>query len=184
MSYFISTLLIWPIVSIVIAVLRAKTSIKETKNPYMFKYPKSILVISVFGICFELLLAFWMLTGKNEYNKKNIYVVTFYLIFMFTAAAVFFAGMFWLLLTSLNRYLILDDEHIVYRNLFGVTRRFEYKDVTKIKVYYDRSKTQVEMYRVYIGKKRISIDYFSENFKVFPRRMKNRLRRAKNHIEF
>ena len=72
---------------------------------------------------------------------------------------------------------------MLYRNLFGIVRKISYEEITKIKIYKDKSNNPIK-YKIYIGETRIVIENFTTNFNDFPKIMKRRLKTAKNNVKF
>ena len=91
--------------------------------------------------------------------------------------------MIWGFLKTLNFKLVLEDDFIVYRNLFGFTKKIQYEEVSRIKTYLDKSHNVIE-YKIYIGKTRIVVGNFTTNFNDFPKIMKRRLKKAKCNVKF
>ena len=77
----------------------------------------------------------------------------------------------------------MEDDFIVYRNLFGFTKKIQYEEVSRIKTYLDKSHNAIK-YKIYIGETRIVIENFATNFNDFPKIMKRRLKKAKNNVKF
>ncbi len=72
---------------------------------------------------------------------------------------------------------------MIYRNLFGITRKIRYEDVFKITTHYDKTKTIIA-YKIYTSDCKIKVDYLLENFNYFSRNIKKRLKKAKNNLQF
>ena len=112
----------------------------------------------------------------NEVQLElQILLVSFYSIFAFAVA--------WHFLKTLNFKLLLEEDFIVYRNLFGVTKKIQYEEVSRIKTYLDKSHNVIK-YKIYIGDTRIVVENFTTNFNDFPKIMKRRLKKARNNVQF
>jgi hypothetical protein len=104
-------------------------------------------------------------------------------IFLVTSFSIFEFAMIWGFLKTLNFKLVLEDDFIVYRNLFGFTKKIQYEEVSKIKTYMDKAHNVIK-YRIYIGDTRIVVENFTSNFNDFPKIMKKRLKKARNNVQF
>ena len=73
---------------------------------------------------------------------------------------------------------------MIYRNLFRVTKKYSYGDVTRVIACYREGSKRPEKYKIYVGKKKITVDYLMKNFLGFDQLMKRRLKKAGNPIKF
>ena len=176
-SYAISAILISTIVPITLHFITIKAMLAETQQN-IFKYTKFPAIIGGGGmIMFTTLYALSLIFEGTENLAAFIFVTCTYPIFMVAGG--------WLFLRSVNHCLILNEDVMIYRNIWGMVRRFDYKDIKEVRSCYNRFK-HVEIYRIYVKGLRlwISIDYLETNFNEFPGIMRKRLKKANNRIEF
>ena len=125
-----------------------------------------------------MVIALFVWAYSSDYEPKlelEIFLLSFYSIFTFAIILQ--------ILKVLNFQLELEEEFMLYRNLFGIVRKISYEEITKIKIYKDKSNTSIK-YKIYIDKKGLSVDNFMVNFNNFPGIIKKRLKKAKNKVHF
>ena len=98
-----------------------------------------------------------------------------------------------LVIHTTNWRLTLGKDKLIYKNSFGVTKTYDYSQITRVMAYYPKSieksdfprKPQYAVgYVIRIGKRKISIEQFADGFDCFEQKIKNRLRRAGNRLDF
>jgi|GEM_PF-1578945 len=176
MQIILSVLLISLLIPLILRFIVFKIQSLKSSSLYTFKYPKSLAAFCSIGIF--VIFALWY--GIYLQNKKvdlglEIVLLTFYSLFVMALT--------WQLLKALNFQLVLEEDCMLYRNFLGFVRKIDYKEITNIKEYNDKSRNPIQ-YKIYIGNKRIVVDNFIVGFDSFPKIMKNRLRKAKSAIQF
>ena len=58
------------------------------------------------------------------------------------------------MLYALNWEIVIKDESFIFQNMFRKKREIKYSDITKLK------RIKIGGYRIYFGKKSITVDYF------------------------
>ena len=114
--------------------------------------------------------------------KKFLSFLTAILLCASTSVGLFTFAIILQILKVLNFQLKLEEEFMLYSNLFGIVRKISYEEITKIKIYKDKSNNPIK-YKIYIDKKGLSVDNFMVNFNDFNKIMKKRLRKAKNTVQ-
>ena len=176
MHVFLPVLLTSLFVPLILELIVLKSSLSKCSSPYTFRYPKYLSIIFIAGLITIIALFIWayFFDYKPKYELK-ILIVSFYSVFSFATILQ--------ILKVLNLQLELEEEFILYRNLFGVVRKIRYEEITKIKIYKDKSNNPIK-YKIYIDKKGLCVDNFMVNFNDFSKIMKKRLKKAKNTAQF
>ncbi|MBR2617751.1 MAG: hypothetical protein IKC81_00340, partial [Paludibacteraceae bacterium] len=106
-----------------------------------------LVLLFLIGILVIVALCVGAYLQDNEVQLElQILLVSFYSIFAFAVA--------WHFLKTLNFKLLLEEDFIAYRNLFGVTKQIQYEEVSRIKTYLDKSHNVIK-YKIYVGDTRI-----------------------------
>ena len=156
--------------------ITCKSPSSKSYSSYTFKYPMFLVLLFLIGIFAIVVLCVGaFLQGKEVQLELQIFLVTFYSIFAF--------AVIWHFLKTLNFKLVLEEDFILHRNLFGITKKIQYEEVSRIKTYMDKSHNVIK-YRIYIGDTRIDVENFTSNFNEFPKIMKKRLKKARNDVQF
>lgn len=178
-SYAISAILISTIVPLVLGLLAFKaSSSKISYSSYTLKYTRFIPMLCLGTIILIAGLIVWALIQNTPFPIGGyIFLGIFY--------SLFICALVWGFLRGLNFRLILNEDVMIYRNIWGMVRRFDYKDIKEVRPLCNRFK-HVEVYRIYVKGLRlwISIDYLTMGFNEFPGIMRKRLKKANNRIEF
>ena len=176
MHIFLSIYLTSILVPIFLRYITCKSQSSKSCSSYTFKYPMFLVLLFLIGILVIVALCVGAYLQDNEVQLElQILLVSFYSIFAFAVA--------WHFLKTLNFKLLLEEDFIVYRNLFGVTKKIQYEEVSRIKTYLDKSHNVIK-YKIYIGDTRIVVENFTTNFNDFPKIMKRRLKKARNNVQF
>lgn len=176
MHIFLTISLTSILIPIVLRFVTWKSQSSKSCSPYTFKYPLFLALFFLIGACAIIALCVGAyLQGNEAQIELQIFIFSFYSIFEF--------AVIWHFLKTLNFKLVLEDDFIVYRNLFGFTKKIQYKEVSRIKTYLDKSHNVIK-YKIYIGETRIVIENFTTNFNDFSKIMKRRLITAKNNLRF
>lgn len=180
--------LIYLLVPLIIGfmVFRARSTNNSSRNT--LKYPRFLIwffLVAMIVIALVIVVLFIGvggvigigagLPGEEPHWSFFVIMIPFYTLFWLAIAYEF--------LNTLNFRLVLEEERIVYKNLWGVVRAKKYEEVSKVKAYRDKGENLIK-YKIYFGRRVIVIDYFMENFTEFPRLMKKGLKKAKNRISF
>ena len=176
MHIFLTIFLTGILIPIILRFVTWKSQSSKSCSPYTFKYPLFLVLFFLIGAFAIIALCVGAYLQDNEAQiELKIFIFSFYSIFAFAVA--------WHFLKTLNFKLVLEDDFIVYRNLFGVTKKIQYEEVSRIKTYLDKSHNVIK-YKIYIGETRIVIENFTTNFNDFPKIMKRRLKKAGNNVQF
>lgn len=87
-------------------------------------------------------------------------------------------------LMCFNFRVILDEEQLIYRNMWGITRRYRYEDIYRVKCWRRKGSSMTEEYIICVGRQKIKVNIFMVNFYNFAEMMKSRLRKVKNEARF
>ena len=176
MHVFLPILLTSLFVPLILEFIVLKSSLSKCSSPYTFRYPKYLSIIFIAGLITIIALFVWVyLSGFEPKLELEIFLLSFYSIFTFAIILQ--------ILKVINFQLELEEEFILYRNLFGIVRKISYEEIAKIKIYKDKSNNPIK-YKIYIDKKGLSVDNFMVNFNNFNKIIKKRLRKAKNTVRF
>ena len=176
MHIFLTIFLTGILIPIILRFVTWKSQSSKSCSPYTFKYPLFLALFFLIGSFAIIALCVGAYLQDNEAQiELKIFIFSFYSIFAFAVA--------WHFLKTLNFKLVLEDDFIVYRNLFGVTKKIQYEEVSRIKTYLDKSHNVIK-YKIYIGETRIVVENFTTNFNDFSKIMKRRLKKARNNVQF
>ena len=176
MQVFLSVFLTGLAVPLILRFIVFKTQSEKSSSPYTFKYPKFLVIFFLIATIIIAAVNVWIYLSNCGGNLELfIFLSLFYSIFL--------VALIWHFLKVLNFQLILEEEYMVYRNLWGIVKRIKYEDISEIKTYNDKSNNTIK-YRIYIANKKIEVEYFTINFNGFPKLMKERLKKTKNNIKF
>ena len=100
----------------------------------------------------------------------------------FVIFIMFLAGLY-LIFTPVNWRLTLNKEELIHRNTFGITRKYSYSEITRVRRCYAKKAKKPNEYKIYIKKRVITVDCYMTNFNDFERKIKSRLSNAKNPIK-
>lgn len=172
LPFFLTSIL----VPIILRLITIKSQCSKSHSSYSFKYPLFLVLFFLIGALGIITLVVGAFLQDNEAQLElKIFLVSFYSIFEFAVV--------WHFLKTLNFELVLEEDYIIYRNLFGITKELQYEEISRIKTYMDKSRNVIK-YKIYIGNTRIVVEYFTTNFNDFPKIMKRRLGKAKNNVQF
>ena len=175
-STIISMLLTGIIVPFILGVVVYKSTTNKSFDSCTIKYPKFYGIVGFAGTLVTSVINVWILINRDQTSLAlNI--------FFFTVFPIAFIAGLYLFLRGWNWRLILVEDYIIYRNLFGMVRKIEYKEIVKVKTYYSRAQ-QVEKYKIYTLKYTFTVEHVVYNFTEFPRILKKGLRKANNNIHF
>ncbi len=143
----------------------------------VIEYPKFFLMCSIGGILTVIIsLVLCMFQGLDENISASIFVLS--------SLSALFLMFLWLFLTSLNWKLIIEDEELIHKNFLGITKKYKYSEITRIVVCYNRNVNKIEKYKLYIGKRKITIECITKNYASFERLIKRGLRKSNNQLQF
>ena len=176
MHIFLPIFLTSILTPVILRFIICKSQSSKSCLPYTFKYPLFLALVFLIGVFAIIALFVGAYLQDNEVQLElQILLVSFYSIFAFAVA--------WHFLKTLNFKLVLEEDFIVYRNLFGITKKIRYEEVSGIKTYLDKSHSVIK-YKIYIGDTKIVVENFTTNFNDFPKIMKRRLKKARNNVQF
>ncbi len=173
---FFSMSLIFLVVPLVLTLIRTRAAKFPDKE--VIKFPKFVPILGAFGFIMFVALGLWALLQGSFSNV--IAGIVFVVIVLSITCPIFL----WTFLMGVNWKLILDEEQLIYRNLWGRVKRINYQDITGIKTCYAKKSDIVQGYIIYIGKKRIVIQSLATNLNTFPKTIKKRLNKFNNKIVF
>jgi hypothetical protein len=156
-----------------------KSSTNKSVNSCVLKYPKFLVILGIIGASFCIGLN----VAVEFSDKSQVYNIFLYYMIVHTGFTILTIGGFWMFLQAMNWQLILEEDCMIYRNLWGKSRKIEYGEITKIKTCNNKYQEPIK-YIVYTGDRRIIVENFTINFNVFPNIMKKRLKQAKNTVQF
>lgn len=175
-SIIISLVLTSIIVPLILGVVVYKSSTNKSFDSYTVKYPKFYSIVGFVGMLVTAAINVWIWINRDQ-------VPLALNIFFFTVFPIAFIAGVYLFLRGCNWQLILAEDYIIYRNLLGIVRKIEYKEIVKIKTYYNHAH-QAEKYKIYTLKSTFTVECVMYNFTGFPRILKKGLRKANNNIHF
>ncbi len=174
-TYGITLIAINALVPLILGIVSAHT-LKTQNSSNTLTVSKFFLIVGLIGTI-TITVAFSLCVWQGFEN-----IAAF--IFITTFCILFFLGQLWLFLHSMNWKLIIDEEKLIYRNFLGIVREYSYTEITRICVYYHKRTGALEKYKVFLGKRKITVEYIVKNFNRFEYLIKKGLRKAKNRIEF
>ena len=77
-----------------------------------------------------------------------------------------------------NWRLYLGEKELEYRNFFGIKRTYKYSEIIEITTHYDKSKTNIEQYKICLKNRKICVDMYLVNFEKFERIIKKRMKKS------
>ncbi len=176
MHIFLTIYLTSILVPIILRFVTWKSQSSKSCSPYTFKYPLFLVLFFLIGAFEIIALCVAAYLQDNEAQiELQILIFSFYSIFEFAAI--------WHVLKTLNFKLVLAEDFMIYRNLFGITKEIQYEEVSRIKTYMDKSHNVIK-YELFIGETKIVVDNFTTNFNDFPKIMKRRLKTIKSTVRF
>ena len=127
MYVFLPILLTSLFVPLILEFIILKSSLSKCSSLYTFRYPKYLSIIFIAGLITIIALFIWgYLSDFKPKLELEIFLLSFYSVFTFAIILQ--------ILRVLNFQLELEEEFILYRNLFGIVRKIRYEEITKINV--------------------------------------------------
>ena len=133
MQYLISALLISISAPLILRIIIFKAESTKYSSTNIFKYPTFLTKFYLVGILFVSAIFIWAFLDIDYQTRALLYIIMLCL-FYFPLVTVTIL----LILRTLNFSLILDEEYMIYRNLFGKVKRIRYEEITKVKIRMDR----------------------------------------------
>ena len=165
---------------LIINLIAVKAEQKSGNNCCVLKYP--LFFSSIIAIC-VVILNLSMVLGATEFASGETTVnKTGAIILLALNALLCLAGFFELLLIT-NSRVALDRVELVHRNFLGIKKVYQYSQITRIKVIYEKKTVKPKSIKIFVDNKRISIEHLMINFIYAERTIKNRLRRAGNSVK-
>ena len=168
-----TTTLIHILVPFVLILLSSKTSI-STKDTITLKYSKFFVFVGIGGSIFALSAYILSMQDLSENLKAFVFCTVGVLIMVLSC--------FWLFLQGLNWKIILCEDVLIHRNFLRVTKTYSYTEITKVKTCYNRKTKQVEKYKIFVGKQKITVESFVENFTLFNKLIGKKLKKVNNPV--
>lgn len=111
----------------------------------------SVIAFFIFSIMFSVVetILFYKVRVKSRVDGQVIFYIIISILYLWNV----------IVLCYISSYrLILNEDDMVYINVFGIKKRFSYYDVTKL----DMDPIS-GYYKIYFGKKKIEVPYFVED---------------------
>ena len=164
------------LVPLFLAILGAH-SLSNDKTSNAMRYPRFFIALSfvVLG-----LVAFGI-TGYIIQSWERFRFVDIILITIVGSSMSLLACI--LILYAVNWRLVIDDDQIIHKNLWGITRKYQYSEITRICKYYTKKTKTLEKYLICVRGHKITVDYLVSNFDEFEQRIKKGLKKAHNSLK-
>ena len=143
-------------------------------SPYVFKYPKSLVVFLGFGAIFFTVASILLCLTHTENLQDFVFLFPVFLFFTIVESFGF--------LLNLNSQLVLEEEYILHRNCWGRVKKFKYEEISEIKT--SKNSNTTDAYKICIGNKKLEVNHYMTNFNKFPQFMENRINAIQNNIKF
>lgn len=131
---------------------------KHTTNSNTVKYPPIAVVLGFITSIYLIILSILFINQNDEVEIVEK-VVGWSIIAVIMTLSMFFivSGLLW----RLEYY----ENHVLYRNAFGQTKKYYYSDLTKIELKMDRNHTnRMLAYQIQFGKNKIKVEHIFTNF--------------------
>ena len=173
-SVLIANALIFSIVPIILGLVYVKTQTAHLSSN-VIKFPRFFLWIGIVGtLLATILMIGTILRNFGENLASDIFVLIAGPIFIFLG--------FLCISYSVSWKLVFEDDIIIHRNLFFITRKYEYSEIKAIYAIYNKRLDRLEKYRVCTQKRSFTVECLALNFDRFEYLMKKGLRKHKNKI--
>ena len=176
-AYLIAAPLIGIAVPFAIVLIVSCASSESSKNDTTIRYPKVTTWLG--GVIFAVTFPIWVVGLVYGYNTKPEFTIFFRI--LSTVLTMLPLNLFML---CFNVRLTIAESQLIYRDFFGVTRKYRYEDIQKIISKRSKGSPVVDKYVICIGRRKIRIEYPMVNFDNFAEMMKSRLRKVKNEARF
>ena len=158
MSNYISTFLIHAIVPVIL-VLMVSLSKNTDTNDYTATYPKFMSIVGLLDILCVLIALFGILYYK-EYKQYKMYANIFFGIILII---MFLIGLY-CILAAKNIKIELSKENIIYTNIFGRRKMYEYSQISEIRIYYLSKSRSIEKFIIILNNNRVEVNMLMINF--------------------
>lgn len=173
MSNYISTLLIHAIVPVIL-VLIISFSKKVKTNDYTVTYPKFVSILGIIDIICVLIALFGVLYFEQYKQRKlgeNVFFGVSFII-------MFLLGLYCFLIVK-NIKIEFSKENIIYTNIFGRRKIYEYSQISEIRIYYLPESKSIEKIVIILNNSRIALDMLMINFDMSFEFLKRILKKKK-----
>ena len=133
-------------------------SSSEKTPQNVIKYPKKF---SLLGLATLTISVFCIFIVFSDFRSYLVNCFLFIMVLCISIASIY------LILLGLNWKIEILQNHLIYTNIFRISKKYGYSDVTNVKVYYVKNTELPQKYTIYFGKKRITVDYLTINFDSF-----------------
>lgn len=175
-NYLISTTVILLLVPLILAILGARSLIND-KTSNAMRYPQFFIALGIVGLgLVEFGITMSIIQGWERYRVVDIFIITIGGSLMSLLGCV-------LVLYAVNWRLVIDDDLIIHKNIWGITRKYQYSEITRICRYYTKKNKMLEKYLIYVSGHKITVDCFVSNFNGFEQQIKKGLKRARNSLK-
>ncbi len=121
-------------------------------------HPNSLKTFAISVIAFFMFAVFFSIAEtalfyKVRYKKRIDGVWAFYIVI----SIIYLLNVLTLYRIASYR-LILNEDHFIYYNIFGIKKRYCYKDITNFEIDIKNG-----YYKIYIGKRKVEVPYFIED---------------------
>ena len=156
-----------------------RASDKSSRGGTIYKYVDVLGWMGVGGVILFLAIGIFACFQKNG-NDPPLWGK----ILLLCAGGIFVLVFGLYALVCFNFRVILDEEQLIYRNMWGITRRYRYEDIYRVKCWRRKGSSMTEEYIICVGRQKIKVNIFMVNFYNFAEMMKSRLRKVKNEARF
>ncbi len=171
-----------PLISFVVPLslfgIMLRASDKSSRGGTVYKYVDAMGWIGVVGGAIALTLGILMCFQEPDNTPLWGVIVLFCADGIIVLIAVLYT------LMCLNTKTVLAEDCLIYRNMWGITRKYRYEDIYRVKCQRRKGSHMVEEYVVFVGRQKIKVNYYMVNFFGFAEMLKSRLRKVKNEARF
>ena len=155
----------------------------EVSRRNILKNSKGLGVIAIIGFVFFSALLVMTVIQSRIPDSATANATTAAKIFGYVAFPVIYLIIISLFLMSYNFKFVFETDFFVYRNMFGITRKFSYSEITRVVKHYYPDCKPSNTCIIYVGKLRIELNMLMSNYNYFADEiLKIRLKQAKNPV--
>ena len=177
-AYLIAAPLIGLAVPLSLLGIMLRASDKSSRGGTVYKYVDAMGWIGIIGMAWSLPAGILLWFQKDATDPLWKTILFFCIAGVFVLVSALYA------LMCFNFRVILDEEQLIYRNMWGITRRYRYEDIYRVKCWRRKGSSMTEEYIICVGRQKIKVNIFMVNFYNFAEMMKSRLRKVKNEARF
>lgn len=176
-TFLVNFLIIPLLVPLILSLVISRASNTCTSKSE-FRHPTAYLYLGIFALPLCVIGFVGMI--NQGFGDRHIVVI----IFLLSIPIVMGCLSIYMVLCSLCWKLSLDEDRLIYRNFFGVTKIYSYDNITKACKYYLRDSKEPYKFIVCVCKTKIQIEYTDVNFSRFEYLINKRLKKTKNPVQF